>query len=47
VDELYYQIIPIIVIVLSKENFVSIKQDNYLAIKPDGKALVAAKLCTK
>jgi len=45
VDELYHQIIPIIV--LSKENFVSIKQDNYLAIKPDGKALVGAKLFTK
>ncbi len=44
-DELYHQIIPIIV--LSKGNFVSIKQDNYLAIKPDGKALVGAKLCTK
>ncbi len=44
-DELYHQIIPIIV--LSKEDFVSIKQDDYLAIKPDGKVLVGAKLCTK
>jgi hypothetical protein len=45
VDELYHQIIP--VIFLSKENFVSIKQDDYLAIKLDGNVLVGAKLCTK
>jgi hypothetical protein len=45
VDELYHQIIPIII--LSKDNFVSIKQDDYLAIKLGGKVLVGAKLCTK
>lgn len=37
-DELYHQAIPIVV--LSKEDFSSIKQDDYLVIKSDGKVLV-------
>lgn len=37
-DELYHQTIPIVV--LSEEDFSSIRQDEYLVIKPDGKVLV-------
>ena len=37
-DELYHQTIPIVV--LSEEDFLSIKQDDYLVIKPEGKVLV-------
>jgi predicted aconitase with swiveling domain len=37
-DELYHQTIPIVL--LSEEDFSSIKQDDYLVIKPDGKVLV-------
>ena len=37
-DELYHQTIPIVV--LPEEEFSSIKQDDYLVIKPDGKVLV-------
>jgi predicted aconitase with swiveling domain len=40
-DELYHQTIPIVV--LSEEDFLSIRQDDYLVIKPDGKVLVNAK----
>ena len=37
-DELYHQTIP--VVVLPEEDFLSIMQDDYLVIKPDGKVLV-------
>ena len=37
-DELYHQTIPIVL--LTEEDFSSIKQDDYLIIKPDGKVLV-------
>lgn len=40
-DELYHQTIPIVV--LSEENFTSIKQDDYIVIEPDGKILVNEK----
>jgi predicted aconitase with swiveling domain len=40
-DEMYGQTIPIVV--LPEEDFFSIKQDDYLVIKPDGKVLVNAK----
>jgi predicted aconitase with swiveling domain len=44
-DELYHHTIPIVV--LQKDDFFSIKQDDYLAIKPDGKVLVTTKPCAK
>ncbi len=40
-EELYHQAIPIVV--LQEEDFFSIKQDDYLAIEPDGKVLVRTK----
>ena len=36
-DELYHQTVPIVV--LSNEDFSSIKQDDHLVIKPDGRVL--------
>ena len=44
-DELYAQGIPIVV--LSKEDFFSIKQDDHLAIEPDGKVLLETKPSAK
>jgi predicted aconitase with swiveling domain len=44
-DELYHQAIPIVV--LSEEDFFSIKQDDHLAIEPDGKVLVRTKPSAK
>jgi predicted aconitase with swiveling domain len=44
-DELYHQVIPIVV--LSKEDFYSIKQDDYLTIEPDGKVMVSTKSSAK
>jgi predicted aconitase with swiveling domain len=44
-DELYHQTIP--VVVLPKEDFFSIKKDDYLAVKPDGKVLVTRGPCAK
>lgn len=44
-DELYHQAIPIVV--LSEEDFFSIKQDDRLAIEPDGKVLVRMKSSAK
>jgi len=44
-DELYHQVIPIVV--LSKEDFFSIKQDDYLTIEPDGKVMVSTKSSAK
>jgi len=44
-DELYHQAIPIVV--LSEEDFFSIKQDDHLAIEPDGKVLVKTKSSAK
>jgi predicted aconitase with swiveling domain len=40
-DELYAQGLPIVV--LPKEDFFSIKEDDYLTIEPDGKVLVSTK----
>ena len=40
-DELYHQTVPIII--LSQEDFFSIKQDDYLIVEADGKVLVNAK----
>ncbi|MBL7185594.1 MAG: DUF126 domain-containing protein [Phycisphaerae bacterium] len=40
-DELYHQTVPIVI--LGQEDFSSIKQDDYLVVKPDGKVLVNAK----
>jgi predicted aconitase with swiveling domain len=40
-DELYHQAIPIVV--LPEGDFSSIRQDDYLVIKPDGKVLVNQK----
>ncbi len=40
-DELYRQTVPIVI--LGQEDFSSIKQDDYLAVKPDGKVLVSTK----
>ena len=40
-DELYRQTVPIVI--LRQEDFSSIKQDDYLVVKPDGKVLVNAK----
>ena len=40
-DELYHQTVPIVV--LSNEDFSSIKQDDHLVIKPDGTILVNTK----
>ena len=40
-DELYHQAIPIVV--LSEEDFSSIRQNDYLVIKHDGKVLVNEK----
>lgn len=40
-DELYHQTIPIVV--LPEDEFSSIRQNDYLVIKPDGKVLVNAK----
>ena len=34
-DELYHQTVPIVI--LGQEDFSSIKQDDYLVVKPDGK----------
>jgi len=44
-DELYHQVIPIVV--LSKEDFYSIKQDDYLTIEPDGTVMVSTKSSAK
>jgi predicted aconitase with swiveling domain len=44
-DELYHQAIPIVV--LSKEDFFSIKEDDHLTIEPDGKILVSSKPSAK
>ena len=44
-DELYHQVIPIVV--LSKEDFFSIKQDDYLTIEPDGTVMVSTKSSAK
>lgn len=44
-DELYHQIIPIVV--LSKEDFFGIKEDDHLTIEPDGKILVSSKPSAK
>ena len=41
-DELYHQAVPIVV--LPKEDFFSIKQDDYLTIGPDGTVKISAKL---
>ncbi len=41
-DELYHQAMPIVV--LSKEDFFSIKQDDYLTIEPDGTVKISVKL---
>jgi predicted aconitase with swiveling domain len=40
-DELYHQTVPIVI--LGQEDFSSIKQNDYLVVKPDGKVLVNAK----
>ena len=40
-DELYHQTVPIVI--LTREDFSSIKQDDYLVVKPNGKVLVNAK----
>ena len=40
-DELYHQRVPIVI--LTQEDFSSIKQDDYLVVKPDGKVLLNAK----
>jgi len=40
-DELYHQTIPIVV--LPREDFLSIKQDDYLTIEPDGMVKVSTK----
>jgi predicted aconitase with swiveling domain len=37
-DELYHQTVPIVV--LPEEDFLSIRQDDYLVVKPDGTVLV-------
>jgi len=42
-DELYHQVIPIVV--LSKEDFFSIKQDDYLTIEPDGTVKINTNFC--
>ena len=44
-DELYHQAMPIVV--LAKEDFFSIKQDDYLAIEPDGTVMVSTKPSAK
>jgi len=44
-DELYHQTIPIVV--LPKEDFFSIQQEDYLVIKPDGNVLVTPRPNTK
>jgi len=40
-DELYHRAVPIVI--LRKEDFDSIEQDDYLTVKPDGTVLVNAK----
>ena len=40
-DELYSRAVPIVI--LDKDDFLSIKQDDHLVVKPDGKVLVTAK----
>ncbi|MHC4352122.1 MAG: aconitase X swivel domain-containing protein [Planctomycetota bacterium] len=40
-DELYHRNVPIVV--LTQEDFLSINQDDYLVVKPDGTVLVNAK----
>jgi predicted aconitase with swiveling domain len=40
-DELYHRAVPIVI--LKQEDFVSIKQNDHLAVKPDGKVLVSSK----
>ncbi len=40
-DELYHRAVPIVI--LRQEDFQSIKQDDYLVVKPDGTVLVNAK----
>ena len=40
-DELYHQTVPIVI--LGQEDFSSIKQDDYLMVKPNGKVLVNTK----
>ena len=44
-DELYNQVIPIVV--LQKEDFFVIKENDLLTIKPDGKVLVSLKSSAK
>jgi len=45
IDELYNHVIPIVV--SSKEDFFSIKQDDHLAIETDGKVLIKTKSSAK
>ncbi len=40
-DELYGRTVPIVI--LGQEDFLSIKQDDHLVVKPDGKVLVNTK----
>ena len=40
-DELYGRSVPIVI--LAQEDFSSIKQDDHLIVKPDGKVLVNTK----
>ncbi len=40
-DELYHRAVPIVI--LQQEDFLSIKRDDYLVVKPDGTVLVNAK----
>jgi len=40
-DELYHQTVPIVI--LGQEDFSSIRQDDYLAVKPDGRVFVSTK----
>ena len=40
-DELYHQSVPIMI--LTQEDFFSIRQDDYLIVEPDGKVLVNAR----
>lgn len=40
-DELYHRTVPIVI--LKREDFLSIEQDDYLVVEPDGRVLVNAK----
>jgi len=44
-DELYHKAVPIVV--LAEKDFYSIKEDDHLTIKPDGKVLVSSKPSAK